>query len=264
MSMSTPWRTAVPPKRLPTPRIATAPCCLSPRAAGGAARCLRRDLRPLNHRIHGAPRGRPLHDVQRRLASQLDLGGGSSKTLHAGSAARAGGAPAGASAAAVRPAARRARHRRACRRRARASSASMSTSAPRAVLTSSCRAASARAGARRPCRASRRSAAHAATRRRAFEQGVEPDALDIRGKVPVDDVRVAGDHACEAVARQVRKALADAPEPEDADRQVAGTPDRPRRKVTPAACAHVAVVEGKWRINASVIASACVATSPTP
>ena len=41
----------------------------------------------------------------------------------------------------------------------------------------------------------------------------------------------------------MRKALADAPEPEDADRQVTGAPDRPRRKVTPAACAHVAVVE---------------------
>ena len=76
------------------------------------------DLRPLNHRIHGASCRRPLHDVHVPPCAAARLPPRSNRTPRAASAARAGGAPADGWSLAVRSAARRAPRRRAFRRRA--------------------------------------------------------------------------------------------------------------------------------------------------
>ena len=59
--------------------------------------------------------------------------------------------------------------------------------------------------------------------------------LDVGRKVAVDEVRIAGDHALEDVARDVRHPLADASQPDDAQRHLARAAERPRRQVMPAA-----------------------------
>src|SRR5688572_25309568 len=64
---------------------------------------------------------------------------------------------------------------------------------------------------------------------------------DVGGEVAVDEVGVAGDHCAEDVARDVRHALADAAEAEDAEREVRGPHEPPGRSVVPASRAHLAV-----------------------
>ena len=68
------------------------------------------------------------------------------------------------------------------------------------------------------------------------------DAPHVGGKVAVDDVRVAGDHAAEDVARDVRHALADAPEAEDAEGELGRARKPAGRGVVPLPGADVAVV----------------------
>ena len=97
------------------------------------------------------------------------------------------------------------------------------------------------------------------------EQAGEVGALDVRRKVAVDQVGIARDHALEDVARNVRHALADAAQPDDAQRHVARAPERARRKVVPLAGLDVAVVRRRRCGSAPARAtSACVDTSPTP
>src|SRR5208283_2650642 len=67
-------------------------------------------------------------------------------------------------------------------------------------------------------------------------------ALDVRRKIPVDEIGIEGEHAAKHVARQVRHAFADAAEPDDAQRHVCGAPQRSGRQVMPAAGADVAMV----------------------
>ena len=54
----------------------------------------------------------------------------------------------------------------------------------------------------------------------------ERDALDVGGEVAVDQVGVVGDDALEDVARHVRHPLADAPEADDAERELRGAAQR--------------------------------------
>jgi hypothetical protein len=76
-----------------------------------------------------------------------------------------------------------------------------------------------------------------------LEQLVTRHTADVRRKIAVDQVRIAGDHAAEAVARQVREPFADAAQAEYADGQIAGATNRPRRQIAPTPGLHVAVVQ---------------------
>ena len=53
------------------------------------------------------------------------------------------------------------------------------------------------------------------------EESLEVGALDVGRKVAVDEIGIAGDDPLENVARDVRHALADAPEAHDAERHLA-------------------------------------------
>jgi hypothetical protein len=90
------------------------------------------------------------------------------------------------------------------------------------------------------------------------------DPLDVCGEIAVDNVRIARDYPLEHIAADMRHALADSPEPDDAQRHVAGAAQFPRRKVMPLPRIDVAMVGNDVAIIANASANACVATSPTP
>ena len=74
------------------------------------------------------------------------------------------------------------------------------------------------------------------------EHAGEVAALDVRGKVAVDDVGIAGDDAPEHVATDVRHPLADPAQADDAERHVADPAERSGRKVVPFRRVDVAMV----------------------
>jgi hypothetical protein len=76
------------------------------------------------------------------------------------------------------------------------------------------------------------------------EELVLADALDVGREVAVDEVRIASDDGAENVARDVRHALADAPETEDAERELGGPREAAGAGVVPATGLDLAVVPG--------------------
>ena len=76
----------------------------------------------------------------------------------------------------------------------------------------------------------------------ARELGERGRAFDIGGKIAVDDVRIIGDDALEHVARNVRHALADTAQTDDAQHQLGWTTHRSRRHEVPLAGVDVGVV----------------------
>src|SRR5262252_3298342 len=68
-------------------------------------------------------------------------------------------------------------------------------------------------------------------------------ALDIGRKIAVDEIRIACDHTPECIAREIRHALADAPQSEDAERELARAAQRhPWTQVVPAPRLDITVV----------------------
>ena len=67
-------------------------------------------------------------------------------------------------------------------------------------------------------------------------------ALDIGGKIAIDEIWIAGEHALEDIARDVRHPLADATEADDAQRHLTGALELSGRQVMPLTRANVAMV----------------------
>ena len=74
------------------------------------------------------------------------------------------------------------------------------------------------------------------------EESSDVASLDVRGKIPVDDVGIAGENAVEHVAADMRHPLSDPTEADDAERHVADPTHRTGRQVMPFACVDVAMV----------------------